>query len=89
MIPNKIDVLRKSYLVDMTELLTRIGNELKVVELPTERLMLWEHNVILDRRLTQNESFIIRQELSLAGWGSVVCYHNATVDLIRVYLPVH
>ena len=88
MIPNKIDVLRKSYSEEVKAIIAQLAEALQDVVLPTDNPASWQHDVVLDCVLTSTESFLIRQELSLAGWGAVVRCNSSTSDCIRVYIPI-
>lgn len=86
MIPNKMDVLRKSYTPELKELLAMIGQQLSDVSDVTDEFSAWQHIIQLPRLLTPLENFFIRHELAQAGWGGVFKYRDATSEDLVVYI---
>lgn len=87
MIPRKIDVLRKSYTPEVKALLEQVGKAMEDLTPIPEESNKWQLTVHLDRVLTENESFLIRNELKEMGWGSVVQYRSGgTGDDLLIYV---
>lgn len=89
MLPSRMDFVRKSYSSFVKEQLVQLGETLaSLPEMPGEPQD-WSFTVTLPRVLTHTESFQIRQELALAGWGSVLKYHGPNREDLMIYIPMY
>jgi hypothetical protein len=88
MLPNKMDVLRKSYGPEFIELMNMVSAKLMDVTIPEDTPYQWELIIPVDRVLTPLEGFKLRQELNEAGWGFVQRLKTLTSEELVIYIPV-
>lgn len=88
MIPNRLDIIRKSYSRDIHDILKDIGEKLAEVVLPEVDPQNWQLKIPMPRALTHLETFQIQQELFAADWGAVFKITSMTEEYLTVYIPL-
>lgn len=86
MIPNKMDILRKSYAPHVLEFLKVVATELSWAVIGPDNIPAWEHTLTVPFVTTSAERHQIKWELDHAGWGGVFKYKDAESEKLMIYL---
>jgi len=86
MIPNKIEVMRKSYSPRVIELLKRVGTFLGSASINVDEVQSWQYTVNTTFATSEAERRQITWELAEAGWGCIFKYSSTNDELLVIYL---